>query len=1818
MIRANRSITISKLIPIVNSTRPERQLDGNSAHSTLAPPELLRQSSSIGSARTGSDLEYVYYFEVFIISGVSFSVGFVTAGGTVSSGSHSNNGGPGVEPEYVGLHVNGDLWIAGVCLSNWTQPFRTGDTVGCGFLVGSNANFFFTRNGEEIDSGTTNCRVSSIQTALVPCVGVPSSAGAVIIRTNFGFNHDHRFLWKGTEKVRIMCQIGMPISSIMIDGSIRSDDAFLPTNLFRAHTVSGDERGVPPTVVCADSLTASSEHGETGELSPRQHSQMRRHSELLLSSRSLDDIGADSDSEKKVLDLDDIKELARELRSATCDSDAHHGALSQLVDVCRSNLTQLNETVQHATMGMDSGHDLGELLTVNEMVTDAIEAAEKKGTEIENGESSYKAHDIFSLLCHLRGQKQKRYDAVWGLLRLTNRGTNEKMCHEILASGGMQSLLTLFKKSSDSVELMTVSALTVVYLLPSLLDSDVQPSGYINMGVIECLQFLIEVPRGSTDIDISLSEIRTASAFTMTNLWFKVLVTKLRSTEIVLATSHRKQDPFSDRPIFSTRRRSSVSVVSSQTGDDVDCSILIDAFTSLSIMAAESEAARHDEGQANDKNVYYGFALIVESICAVEFARPMAMKEGVLKLLLQWLRSGDIDLERPAANALRNLTLTQDQYVAGWVHCQLLHANALLYIVQQLESGDSRVRLAMAEVISTLTVAPHTRAGIIEARGVKYLVQLLGSVDIQDETLALAAGNALLRLASSGGTPVPFVCKTQTSSKKECIIDEIIQNGALNSLVSMARSENYSCLRFLSAKMLRVISEGCKGCGKERQLVDADAVSALGKILWNDVSFIHSSVENSVASSNTSDLINDSLSNDFLISTTAGSTKKTANEVRQVLRVVVNILHAPSSAEGDVNSTASSDAQLRACSQLIASGGVKSLLWIASMTQNTRSKLEAVIEEPRFCHDIQIDSCRALASLCPLLLLTKNVQTPGAAEWAPYVLSSLVFFLKNQTHITNGNLLGAIPDIYSDVLQGLGHLADCQPLKTRIIDQFMPHLLDLHRHEDRNVSDAATQVCLALGFNEVKSGLNDAHLLVDKFILSRSHLVQAMIRDEIRHLLRVTWMPALKLAHEDMCKSEVMEESYDIGNELGSLFRYLCQDQDTAGLRQTVQQQFGNLYDCNPEISSWRLQSSTSLGRKIMKRTVHRSRSYEDGGDFATLNQRRNASRSSPGRSTHIMESINLYAPSELIGSNDSVLAAPCDDNFLQCHQYPLNGSMVEKDWVIGHCQALKEDRSPSATFSPFLPGRNLTFDNILSNNAALSLAHILRGFYDEDGDEETVGSMAANGSFHALAIINSPHISQSFFSTLVESISGLSSSLQFLRVLDLSGNLLGDAGSANILSVALSGSTSHPIERLDLSRNDIREGSAVKRVLEECVSNDPTLEVLNMSFNDFGEGGVAYQLAVSLGDVLAKLVSMDLSGNDLSDTFLITLGSALPYSSRLVNLNISDNLFSSSSLNNFLIMVHRMSKSNVSTQLSFVHLGANVPPLTANQEMVLNEILSANRQHHVATYLKEQHEAAMPLESVSDSNAVSSISDVSGEPKTNRKMPPAETITVLFSAPLVWRDDENAYHPIEMLDFKLEKSLLWQCFKEASRNIDLSYDNATTDRLQAVMTRGCKRLHFSGHGHPHSLTFEDGSGGIHWFSVEQLKALISGGLGDGEPPFEFVFVSACHSALAGHTFVGSGVPHVVCCQQESQLMDRAALSFTRAFYLALAFGRTLKDSFEIGKHAVLSSATVPKPDEEMAKFMLLPEDGNHDVPIFNAEEVLEWPLPQKNGAINS
>lgn len=217
-----------------------------------------------------------------------------------------------------------------------------------------------------------------------------------------------------------------------------------------------------------------------------------------------------------------------------------------------------------------------------------------------------------------------------------------------------------------------------------------------------------------------------------------------------------------------------------------------------------------------------------------------------------------------------------------------------------------------------------------------------------------------------------------------------------------------------------------------------------------------------------------------------------------------------------------------------------------------------------------------------------------------------------------------------------------------------------------------------------------------------------------------------------------------------------------------------------------------------------------------------------------------------------------------------------------------------------------------------------------------------------------------------------------------------------------------------------------------------------------------------------------------------------------------------------------------------------------------------------------------------------------------------SQTICVLFSAPLAWTDTKNRLHPIQTLDYPGERDTLIQAFREVSRDIGVRFDFATTDTLRTALSLGVKMLHFSGHGHPHCLNFEDGRSGLQFVTMDALRALCTAGGNN----LEFVFVSACHSRRAGETFVGAGVPHVVCVNVDAQLLDAAAMAFTRAFYLALADGHTVKHSFDIGKQAVFNSPYVPNSLVEGEKFLLLPENADHNTPVFHAKPVSQWPIP--------
>jgi hypothetical protein len=152
----------------------------------------------------------------------------------------------------------------------------------------------------------------------------------------------------------------------------------------------------------------------------------------------------------------------------------------------------------------------------------------------------------------------------------------------------------------------------------------------------------------------------------------------------------------------------------------------------------------------------------------------------------------------------------------------------------------------------------------------------------------------------------------------------------------------------------------------------------------------------------------------------------------------------------------------------------------------------------------------------------------------------------------------------------------------------------------------------------------------------------------------------------------------------------------------------------------------------------------------------------------------------------------------------------------------------------------------------------------------------------------------------------------------------------------------------------------------------------------------------------------------------------------------------------------------------------------------------------------------------------VNSINNTQQGEKRTTRTTNSNKLTVFFSAPLGFMV-KDSFKPVEAdLNFQGERELLFQSFREARMDIDLTFDTATTDRLIAARSRRCSCIHDSGHGYPTHLAFENGMGGVHWLSVDQLKSVISSGNG-GEAPFNFVFVSACYSLNIGQTFVEAG-----------------------------------------------------------------------------------------------
>jgi hypothetical protein len=542
----------------------------------------------------------------------------------------------------------------------------------------------------------------------------------------------------------------------------------------------------------------------------------------------------------------------------------------------------------------------------------------------------------------------------------------------------------------------------------------------------------------------------------------------------------------------------------------------------------------------------------------------------------------------------------------------------------------------------------------------------------------------------------------------------------------------------------------------------------------------------------------------------------------------------------------------------------------------------------------------------------------------------------------------------------------------------------------------------------------------------------------------------------------------------------------------------------------------------------------------------------------------------------------------------------------------------------------HLTFVDMLTQEDLSTIVSILENVGRLSESQEPSTEVGTQGKFLFLAISKSqciaPDVWQRFFGLFSRAGVPVSTrAFSSLRSLDLSFNGLGDDLCSKVLEFTLLEDCSRSLECLDLSGNNIRAAQKVIRVLHIAGRRGKTfLRTLNLASNNLSNNAAWLDIIDIFKRDAFRLEELDLSSNEIFlstfDEAGLFVGSILSYKT-LVRLNMSNNRVHPSAVDYILRSLADPEQSSNCT-IGFLEFEDNDPPLSPEQNSLLLDFCARSRRTLFERCLSKRNIQDVPDKEEEDGDErVERVDDLPYEAFPDQtSLAPDESqfqdslpipveidnvITVLFSAPLVYRDGQKRFQPFKKLNFDMERELMWQCLKEASRDIELTFDNATSERLLATIAKRCSCLHYSGHGHVQFLPFENTTGGAEWFAVSKFKELIQN---ESSVPFRFVFVSACHSGLAGETFASAGVPHVVCCQQEYELKDTAALAFTRQFYLALAVGNTVKESFEQGCRAVRATPNLKDAENEMKKFLLLPRDGDHDVPIFNAKPVREWP----------
>jgi hypothetical protein len=135
---------------------------------------------------------------------------------------------------------------------------------------------------------------------------------------------------------------------------------------------------------------------------------------------------------------------------------------------------------------------------------------------------------------------------------------------------------------------------------------------------------------------------------------------------------------------------------------------------------------------------------------------------------------------------------------------------------------------------------------------------------------------------------------------------------------------------------------------------------------------------------------------------------------------------------------------------------------------------------------------------------------------------------------------------------------------------------------------------------------------------------------------------------------------------------------------------------------------------------------------------------------------------------------------------------------------------------------------------------------------------------------------------------------------------------------------------------------------------------------------------------------------------------------------------------------------------------------------------------------------------------------------------------------------------------------------------------------LQGYMLRHRPEIvHFSGHGHasPSAIVLEDISGRHMIVDPAALTRLFS----VFRENLRCVILNACYSAAQGEA-IATTIDCVI--GMSSAIEDRSAIGFSKAFYQALAYGRSVQDAFDLG---CVEIGIEGLPDEEVPQLLVRP-----------------------------